>query len=489
MVQATSSRRSFLTGAARLGLAASTFAALEQAAWRPARAAATAARERFPDIQFDTNAFIGEAITVDGVVVRFPPVYTSYTTFALARTPTRSDRTRLTRALGLVERAYAFSPDGVFVTLGYGIPYFERLPGGLGGSLVGTSIPRLVSDPSRLALEEAVPGPTDVGPANPGVSKPTFDVPVVIEANDIVLMLRSDSTAILVDVLDYLVGGRATLAGRRVGSSGLRGLLRVTSRRLMFQGMGLPRKMADHHRLPFAPRINACSPMWMGFADQQVAGTGPPAATTFAGTESAHLTSARPGDYFDRASIMHLSHVIEDLGQYYSEPYTERVQFMFRSDPIPSLGNPDQFTNGGGTAFLQNVFQTPDDASNNAAAVNTFAAQRRAGHLAGLQRSSRAPDTTPLHVRVDGAAFDAMDVPDGSSQPKLQFAIFVPTAEFFATMRRNQASLDLVGSNGVDPAKNGIERFITTTRRQNFLVPPRRHRSFPLVERADQGDG
>jgi hypothetical protein len=29
---------------------------------------------------------------------------------------------------------------------------------------------------------------------------------------------------------------------------------------------------------------------------------------------------------------------------------------------------------------------------------------------------------------------------------------------------------------------NSLERFITATRRQNFLVPPRRHRSFPLLE-------
>jgi hypothetical protein len=28
------------------------------------------------------------------------------------------------------------------------------------------------------------------------------------------------------------------------------------------------------------------------------------------------------------------------------------------------------------------------------------------------------------------------------------------------------------------------ERFLTATRRQNFLIPPRRHRAFPLVELA-----
>lgn len=31
---------------------------------------------------------------------------------------------------------------------------------------------------------------------------------------------------------------------------------------------------------------------------------------------------------------------------------------------------------------------------------------------------------------------------------------------------------------------NGLEGFLTHARRQNFLVPPRRHRAFPLVEPA-----
>jgi len=34
----------------------------------------------------------------------------------------------------------------------------------------------------------------------------------------------------------------------------------------------------------------------------------------------------------------------------------------------------------------------------------------------------------------------------------------------------------------VDPDDNGLERFITATRRQNFLCPPRQNRSFPLTE-------
>jgi hypothetical protein len=106
------------------------------------------------------------------------------------------------------------------------------------------------------------------------------------------------------------------------------------------------------------------------------------------------------------------------------------------------------------------------------------------GHLPALQRSSRAADGTPVHIRMDGPGLDNMDVPGGSSQPKLQFTIFVPTAEFFRAMRVNQASLDLVNQFGVAGDDNGLERFLTATRRQNFLIPPRRHRAFPLAELA-----
>ena len=42
----------------------------------------------------------------------------------------------------------------------------------------------------------------------------------------------------------------------------------------------------------------------------------------------------------------------------------------------------------------------------------------------------------------------------------------------------------LLGPLSVAALGLGIERFLTATRRQNFLVPPRRNRSFPLVELA-----
>ena len=105
-------------------------------------------------------------------------------------------------------------------------------------------------------------------------------------------------------------------------------------------------------------------------------------------------------------------------------------------------------------------------------------------------------DGTPLHIRNDGPGLSSQDVPDGSVQPTLEFMAFVPTAEFFRVMRINSASLDYVkagqqggtaasvppGVEASDPGDDGLERFTQATRRQNFLMPPRRHRAFPLLE-------
>ena len=116
---------------------------------------------------------------------------------------------------------------------------------------------------------------------------------------------------------------------------------------------------------------------------------------------------------------------------------------MFRSTPPPALGFADQTTDGGGPTFLPNEFRGPDDAALGAQGIGTPEGRHRLGHLSALQRSSRAQDGSPIHLRMDGWGFDSFDVPDGSNQPKLQFSIFVPTSDFFAWMRSHQASVHL----------------------------------------------
>lgn len=507
------------------GAAATSLAGIDALAWAPERVAhAAPLASSFPDIQFDIGNFIAPAQTINGILFRFGPVYTVFLTAQLGWTPTRGDQKDLASALATIEEVYPFSPSGVFTFISYGLPYFRKLPGGLTGSLVSNTMPRLLSNTSRYALEEAVPSPTDVTHGG-SITKKTFNVPVSIESNDVLFTFRSDQLGNIQDVVNWLLGSDE-LGGFFIPSPDLsfNGLFNFTTIRTQFVQRGLPRQVANQNRLPFASRVSPNTPMWMGFSDQQVAASGPSPIVTFLGNSSAHFTNAKGGDYFDNGSIQHLSHIIQDLNAFYQqpdEPYTERVQYMFRSDPIPSLGNADQFTNGGGTAFLANdasVFLKyralgVTEASQTALDLGPLGDDRnpvndqqpptspdpndvgkrrpRMGHLSALQLSSRASDGTPIHIRMDGPGFSSGDVPDGSSQAKLQFTIFVPTADFFATMRSNQAALKYQApedSNGnptglgVHSDDNGLERFITATRRQNFLIPPRRHRAFPLVE-------
>jgi hypothetical protein len=523
------------------GLVATQLALLEQAAFTPQRA--SAASGSLPNIQFDIGNFIAGPVTLnDGagnVTAQFGPIFAYFVPATLTRRPTTADQGRLFAALGTIEGVYPFSPAGVITHVSYGVPYFNMLPGGMNGALVRAHMPQLRTgrnpDGTTNAFAEAVPSPTDVigglvggpGAPVPNVAKDRFNVNVVIERNHMLFHLRSDSLANLNDVLAWLKGSNR-LKGNTITSPAFNGLINFGTTRVQFVQRGLPRQMANNNRFEYATRINPDSPMWMGFLDQQTDSAGPAAICTMAGNSSARLTNAAPGDYFGQASVMHLAHDIEDLFQFYAlpnqdsrhpdgEPADERIMYMFRANqtgttnglPSPFNAN-DPFTNGGCPAFVPNKFQGTNDATldskdaggtfnpNASPAVQqtqTFTGAPRIGHEQALQRSSRAADGTPIHIRVDGPGFSNLDVPAfqtfpggatvaaGSMQPKLEFAVFMPTAESFRRMRADVAAQDLQSQNpNLDPADNGLERFITATRRQNFLVPPRSNRAFPLTE-------
>jgi hypothetical protein len=544
------SRRTALKAGAAAAVA-SQGVMLEQLAIMPPRAAVAATG--FSDIQFDVGRFLPAPQTFnDGggnVVAGFGVVFMLFVPARLTRNPTKADQQMLSRALATIEAHYSASASGLLIaSVSYGMPYFARLP----QSLVRSHMPRLLSDKSRFALENAVPGPTDVvngkvQGANGTIAKERFMVNVALETNDILFQFRSDSIGNMAEATAWLEGS-SFLGNRFVPSPDFDGLFNFQEPRLQFVQPGMPRKVADAIAqdnpalAEFHTRVNPHSSMVMGFVDQAVDSSAATAdIVTFAGSKHGVFTTAKAGDYFDNGSIMHFSHDIDDLYQFYQtaaqdptggggEPFTERVQYMFRSNQVgsgqsglPSVGNTDQFTNGGGPAFLNNVFQGRDAAQRGAIDANkaapnpndsldkTFNGQQRIGHEAALQRTSRATDGTgmPLHIRNDGPGVSGMDVPAfetfpgqpkistkfeaGTPQFKLQFAIFVPTSEFFRQLRESAGAQDLMAkfgqpndptgtSGGVQFADNGLERFITATRRQNFLVPPRRHRSFPLLD-------
>ncbi|HEY1616018.1 MAG TPA: hypothetical protein VGG25_00290 [Streptosporangiaceae bacterium] len=524
------SRRSALKKGAVTALLLSQAAIFEQIALAPARPAMAAAA--FSDIQFNMGAFVHPAAVYnDGagnVTAQFPVVFTLFQPAKLTRTPTKSDQATLNNALLIIESEYPASPSGVLIfSVSYGLPYFNRLA----PSLVAAHLPHLSTDHTRYVLEEAVPFPTDVvgglvggpGAPIPNVTKDRFNVNVAIESNDMLFQFRSDNMANLSDVGLWLQGSNS-LNGSSIPSPAFNGLLSFQTPRIQFMQQGMPRQVANSYNFEFAPRMNPDSSMAMGFVDQMVNAAGPAQIVTFVGNSSAKLSDAKAGDYFDNGSIVHFSHVIEDLYQFYltpnqdtrrpeGEPFTERCQYMFCSNQlgttngIPAAGNTDQYTNGGGPAFINNVFQgtaAATDAAQDSAGTfgpgnqtlnATFTGEPRVGHNAALQQVSRAADGTPMHIRMDGPGVDTMDVPAfqtfpggatvpaGSNQFKLQFLIFVPTADFFARLRTSQAAQNLQHQFlDNDDDDNGLERFITATRRQNLLVPPRRHRAFPLIE-------
>src|SRR5438132_2183292 len=112
---------------------------------------AMAAPSSLPDIQFDIRAFVPPAQTVDGVIVRFGPVFTRFVTATLTRRPSLAEQQRLSAALATIESIYPFSPGGVFVFTGYGIPVFQSTSwgdaGGAGAALCSAAA--FLSEPAR----------------------------------------------------------------------------------------------------------------------------------------------------------------------------------------------------------------------------------------------------------------------------------------------------------------------------------------------------
>src|SRR2546430_5504865 len=184
-------------------------------------------------------------------------------------------------------------------------------------------------------------------------------------------MLRSDSTTNTGDVLAWLQGS-GRLNGRAVASPAFGGLFSFQTTRLQFTQIGMPRLIASHFSPDYLDQVNGASPMWMGFTDQQVNASGPAQIVTFEGNSTARFTNATSSSYFANGSIMHFSHNIEDLEQFYSRPdgedFNERVQYMFRNNQlgtthgVPAEQTGDGFSDGGGPATLNNVFQGTDAA-------------------------------------------------------------------------------------------------------------------------------
>jgi hypothetical protein len=376
----------------------------------------------------------------------------------------RAAQAELEFALTELEREFQPTPAGLGITLAWGLPYFHRF-------VPGQAQQHLPHDlrAGKSALLEAIRFPSD--PAE-----------TVLEQNDVAVLLRSDS-------LEHIrLAAKALFQDVDV--------LKLTSIRRGFAGGGfeggrsLPKRMAVAAQIPGADLIPDTSELFLGFTSTQKAGLGP---GKIANLETLGYVDLRDSGYFRHGTHMHLSHIDEDVEAWYLNfDFRERVDTTFQPSLVVAPGT-------------QTVPQPAEKVVDELEVRKDFKLTGRIGHSAAIQTTSRLvhdtvgpdgtvyPKGTAIPQRAD---FNTLDNPfawsahpardsmaDGPSAG-LHFVVFNPTSDDF---HRNRLAMDGHLPGGKLPLAprargQGFNAVLRTTHRQNFIVPPRRHRSFPLAE-------
>jgi hypothetical protein len=383
----------------------------------------------------------------------------------------RDEQAMLEDVLRELEDDYEGTPAGLAVTAAWGLPYFRwYVPAAAERHL---PVDRRASTTRRKtrALLDAVRFPSD--PED-----------TILDDNDAAFLFRSDR-------LENIQ------AGTEAVFDAMGGVLEMTSIRKGFAGggfeggKGLPKALAEAAGVPGADLIPDGSELFLGFTSTQRHALGPPRIVNF---ETLGLVDLGPRRYFQGGTHMHLSHVFEDVEAWYLNfDFAERAGTTFS----PSL---DVETGA------KTVPQGPDQIATTADVERDFRRFGAIGHSSSMQSTSRlqadvmgADGTlyrkgTAVPQRAD---FNTLDnpffwsaEPDRDSMAQgpaagLHFVAFNPSSDDF---HRTRLAMDGILSDGtripLEPRARGqgLNSVLRTTHRQNFLVPPRRHRSFPLVE-------
>ena len=413
--------------------------------------------------------------TDNGVEIVVPPLYHEVVTARLKTASRRAllaARDELRLALQHVEQAHVTGPTGLVVTVGWGAPYFRNhLPRLKDGRRYPDYLPADLQASRRLGRR--VPVLVDA------VRFPSDPEATLLESNDLVVLLKSD-------VRSHVTTAREQLLAR------LDGIVEATSIRSGFVGAGLPKRFATAAGIPGAESIPDDAQLFLGFTSTQRSALGP---TRIANLESLRgVTDQWPDGYFRHGTVMHLSHLFEDLEDWYANrDFLFRVWATFR----PGITPPET------TRTLPedaSVVQTEKDVTDG------FLNSGIVGHSASLQPASRLSSATIDHYGeryragtplVQRADFNTLDNPFAWTAAKradrwlaapsagLHFVSFTATASIFERVRRamdgHYADGRGTGLDARDP-ELGFNSILRTTHRQNFLVPPRARRAFPLAE-------
>jgi hypothetical protein len=402
----------------------------------------------------------------EGVEVVVPPLHNEVVTATIRAGDLRAAQKDLEDALRELDARYAASNAGLGVTVAWGLPYFERHV----AAQAKRHLPhdRRADKPALLATRRF--------PSDPEAT--------LLEENDVAVLLRSDSRERIDDA-------------RKLVFDDL-DVFRMTSIRRGFAGGGfggkasLPKKMAMAAGIPGADLIPDTSELFLGFTSTQKAGLGP---RLIANHETLGFVDVGTG-YFRGGTHMHLSHITEDLEAWYLNfDFDERVMTTFRTGLTDVKQN------------AQTVPQRPQDMTSPEQLAKAFQETGRFGHSASIQSTSRLqqdfvaedgtlyakgtaiPQRADFNTLDNPFAWTADPVRDQFSEAPVagvHFVVFNPSSDDF---HRNRLAMDGFLPDGtrmeVGPRTRaqGFNSVLETTHRQNFLVPPRAHRSFPLAER------
>ncbi len=404
---------------------------------------------------------LGLNVVIDnGVEVVVPPRHHRLVTAKVAAADPRKAASELEGVLRELESRYdPTTPAGLGVTIGWGVPYFRN----------------------HVARQADVHLPYDRRAQKPAlidsIRFPSDPEETILEDNDVAVLLRADSR-------DHI------LAGAKALFSDL-DVFRVTSIREGFVGGGLPKRMAVAAGVPGADLIPDGAQLFLGFTSTQKDGLGP---SRIANLETLGYVDLGPNAYFRGGTHMHVSHLFEDLEAWYLNfDFHERVDTAFRPGLRVKAGT-------------QTVRQGRQDVSRTPQVERVFRDSGRIGHSSAIQTASRLqrdvvaddgvvyPSGTAIPQRAD---FNTLDNPfSWSAHPErdasadgpragIHFVVFNPSSDDF---HRNRLAMDGRLPDGTKlplPPRargQGFNSVLRTTHRQNFLVPPRENRSFPLAE-------
>lgn len=412
-----------------------------------------------------------------GVAVAVVPLWHAVVTARLAFAPgdherLRSAQQRLTAALALVERAYPLGPTGIFTQVAYGLRYFtDYLP----SSLTDEHFPKstMPGTEGQWAVADSIRFPKD--PAD-----------LVLETQDVCFHFKSDYR----DNIERVIGalftpGAQELNGMPADAAYVGDILTLTSVRRGFAGSGLPHTIGTKVGVPGAEHVPAGAMLFMGFTSSHVDGLAQGNLASFETLPG--YTDVQVGGYFAGGSAMHLSHIGIDLVKWYAMKHPDRLHRMFnpRRTETEDVLSPDQ-----SAATVAFEAQRDEDAEKHGII----------GHNEQMQWTVRlkedtttaygevVPKGTVFFLRQDfntvenPFSFSVEGAVSGAPRAGVHFIGFGPSSQHYELMRREMDGVEHQKRYQLPDENLGFTKFLDTTHRQNFMLPPRAHRSFPLAE-------